>query len=153
MTDSNSGEAEEKPSLIQQFSPKLAKELGLPANRIQGTLELLLSDNTIPFIARYRKEATGGLDEVQIGQIQDRYQYLSDLEERRNVILNSIREQEKLIPELEKAILDATCSSSTYHICEITEVLGSPSAEHVVIQLGNIPCRHGWCSSLIISSH
>ena len=56
MTDSNSGEAEEKPSLIQQFSPKLAKELGLPANRIQGTLDLLLSDNTIPFIARYRKE-------------------------------------------------------------------------------------------------
>ena len=107
MTDSNSGEAEEKPSLIQQFSPKLAKELGLPANRIQGTLELLLSDNTIPFIARYRKEATGGLDEVQIGQIQDRYQYLSDLEERRNVILNSIREQEKLTPELEKAIVDA----------------------------------------------
>ena len=98
---------EEKPSLIQQFSPKLAKELGLPANRIQGTLDLLLSDNTIPFIARYRKEATGGLDEVQIGQIQDRYQYLSDLEERRNVILNSIREQEKLTPELEKAILDA----------------------------------------------
>ena len=98
MTDSNSGEAEEKPSLIQQFSSKLAKELGLPANRIQGTLDLLLSDNTIPFIARYRKEATGGLDEVQIGQIQDRYQYLSDLEERRNVILNSIREQEKLTP-------------------------------------------------------
>ncbi len=107
MTDSNSGEAEEKPSLIQQFSLKLAKELGLPANRIQGTLDLLLSDNTIPFIARYRKEATGGLDEVQIGQIQDRYQYLSDLEERRNVILNSIREQEKLTPELEKAIVDA----------------------------------------------
>ena len=107
MTDSNSGEAEEKPSLTQQFSPKLAKELGLPANRIQGTLDLLLSDNTIPFIARYRKEATGGLDEVQIGQIQDRYQYLSDLEERRNVILNSIREQEKLTPELEKAIVEA----------------------------------------------
>ena len=95
MTDSNSGEAEEKPSLIQQFSPKLAKELGLPANRIQGTLDLLLSDNTIPFIARYRKEATGGLDEVQIGQIQDRINtsvilkseemsYLTAFENRKN---------------------------------------------------------------------
>ena len=107
MSDSKPGRTGEANSSIQQFTPKLSNELGLPSNRIQGTLELLLSDNTIPFIARYRKEATGGLDEVQIGQIQDRYQYLSDLEERRNVILNSIQEQEKLTPELEKSIREA----------------------------------------------
>ena len=107
MSDSKPGRTGEANSSIQQFTPKLSSELGLPSNRIQGTLELLLSDNSIPFIARYRKEATGGLDEVQIGQIQDRYQYLSDLEERRNVILNSIQEQEKLTPELEKSIREA----------------------------------------------
>ena len=73
MTDSNSGEAEEKPSLIQQFSPKLAKELGLPANRIQGTLDLLLSDNTIPFIARYRKEAIGGLSADALRHLHDEH--------------------------------------------------------------------------------
>ena len=112
MSESKAGPTGEVQSSVQQFTPKLSKELALPSNSVQGTLELLLNDNTIPFIARYRKEATGGLDEVQIAQIQDRYQYLRDLEERKNVILKSIQEQEKLTPELEKSILDADSKQS-----------------------------------------
>ncbi len=89
---------------LESLIPQLSRELGYSQKQISGTLALLLSDNTIPFIARYRKEATGNLDELQIESIQNRYHYLKDLDERRNVILDSIRQQDKLTPELEKAI-------------------------------------------------
>ncbi len=63
------------------------------------------SGNTVPFIARYRKEATGNLDEVQIRQIQERYEYLKELEERRQTILASIESQGKLTEALKEQIL------------------------------------------------
>ena len=82
----------------------LQTEFDHQPHQIRNTLNLLLADNTIPFVARYRKEQTGNLDEVQIANLLDRYEYLKELEDRRETILNRIREQEKLTEELEKKI-------------------------------------------------
>lgn len=83
----------------------IAKELTLAVSSVQAVIQLLDAGNTIPFIARYRKEATGNLDEVQIKQIQDRYSYLHELEERRQTILSSIESQGKLTDDLREQIL------------------------------------------------
>jgi uncharacterized protein len=77
-------------------------------NQIQKVLELLSEGNTVPFIARYRKEMTGNLDEVQIREIEERYTYLENLEKRKGEVVRLIDEQEKLTPELEADILKAT---------------------------------------------
>lgn len=82
----------------------IAQELGLKADQIARTVQLLDEDNTIPFIARYRKEVTGGLDEEQLRAIQVRLNYLRHLEERKETVLKSIAEQGKLTPELEARI-------------------------------------------------
>jgi uncharacterized protein len=82
----------------------IAQELGLKADQIARTVQLLDEDNTIPFIARYRKEVTGGLDEEQLRAIQTRLNYLRHLEERKETVLKSIAEQGKLTPELEAKI-------------------------------------------------
>jgi len=76
--------------------------------QISTVLQLLQEGNTVPFIARYRKEMTNGLDEVQIREIEERYQYLENLEKRKQEVLRLIEEQEKLTPELSQAILAAT---------------------------------------------
>ena len=81
---------------------------GLKDWQIEKTIALLKQGATVPFISRYRKEMTGSLDEVQIADIRDKLQQMEDLDKRRDSILNSIREQEKLTPELEKRIMDAT---------------------------------------------
>ena len=83
---------------------RLQTEFDHQPHQIRNTLNLLLADNTIPFVARYRKEQTGNLDEVQIANLLDRYEYLKELEDRRETILNRIREQERLTEELEKKI-------------------------------------------------
>ncbi|WP_028273812.1 Tex family protein [Atopococcus tabaci] len=86
----------------------LKKELsGYRDQQLTAVLKLLEEGNTVPFIARYRKEATGSLDEVQIREIEERHTYLQNLEKRKEEVLNSIREQEKLTPELEKEIRKA----------------------------------------------
>ena len=89
---------------VELFVPLLARELKLRPDQVRNALKLPTEDNTIPFIARYRKEVTGNLDELQVGTLHDRFQYLSALEARRAQILASIQEQEKLTLELEKAI-------------------------------------------------
>ena len=81
--------------------PALAAELGLPAHGIAAVVALLDEGNTVPFIARYRKERTGGLDEVQIRAIEEQRTYVVELEARRAAILASVAEQGKLTPELE----------------------------------------------------
>jgi len=81
-------------------TPLLAEELQLPPRGIGAVCQLLDEGGTVPFIARYRKEATGALDEVQIRQIQERRTYLLELEQRRQMILASIEEQGKLTDEL-----------------------------------------------------
>lgn len=86
---------------------QIANELNLLTRQVSRTAELLKEGATVPFISRYRKEMTGSLDEVQVSQIRDRMNQLGELDKRREAILASIREQEKLTPELEKAILAA----------------------------------------------
>jgi uncharacterized protein len=86
------------------YAEKIAAELGLRAPQVSAALELLLAGNTIPFVARYRKEATGELDEVQLRDIRDRHEYLAEMDERRAAILKSIDEQGKLTPKLKAAI-------------------------------------------------
>lgn len=88
----------------QHFFTLIAEELSLRWNQVKNTVDLLDAENTVPFIARYRKEVTGSLDEEQIRAIQERIRYLRNLEERRQAILKSIEEQGKLTPELEERI-------------------------------------------------
>ena len=76
--------------------------------QMKVVLDLLADGNTVPFIARYRKEATGSLDEVEIREIEERYQYLTNLEKRKEEVLHSIEEQDKLTAELESEIKQAT---------------------------------------------
>ncbi|HOU53357.1 MAG TPA: Tex family protein [Myxococcota bacterium] len=83
----------------------LAREMGLSSGRVAATLRLLADGNTVPFIARYRKEATGGLDEVQIRAIQQRHEALVDLERRRQTVLQSIEGQGRLTEALRDRIL------------------------------------------------
>jgi protein Tex len=83
---------------------KIVSELGLNLRQVQNTLKLFDEGATVPFISRYRKEATGGLDELMIIRIRDMFARLSELEKRRQTILESIRDQEKLTPELEAQI-------------------------------------------------
>ncbi|GEK88363.1 uncharacterized protein SAMN04488100_10675 [Alkalibacterium putridalgicola] len=86
----------------------LIKDLkGYSKKQITSVLDLLDDGNTVPFIARYRKEATGSLDEVQIREIEERHTYLTNLEKRKTDVLASIEEQGKLTPELEKEIKTA----------------------------------------------
>ena len=86
------------------YAPRIAQNLNIPVRRVEAVVELLESGATIPFIARYRKEATGSLDEVQIGDIHDGWRKMQELDKRREVILHSIEEQGKLTPELRAAI-------------------------------------------------
>ncbi len=92
----------------QQLHALIAKEAGVKPAQAKQVIELLEGGNTVPFIARYRKEATGSLDEVQIKAVEDRYTYIQNLEQRKTDVLRSIEEQEQLTPELEKAIKGAT---------------------------------------------
>lgn len=82
----------------------IAGQLGIAAERIKNTIELLNDGATVPFIARYRKEVTGGLDEVAIGNIKDLYEKLQAIVQRKDTILSTIEEQGKLTPELRKRI-------------------------------------------------
>ncbi|MDR2039618.1 MAG: RNA-binding transcriptional accessory protein [Bacteroidales bacterium] len=82
----------------------ISKELGLQENQVRNTLELLADGATVPFISRYRKEATGSLDEVQIAAIKSRYEKLLETDKRREAILRSIEEQGKLTGELKSKI-------------------------------------------------
>lgn len=91
---------------------QLASELQIKIQQVQAAIELLDGGATVPFISRYRKEATGGLDDTQLRTLEERLAYLRAMEERRQTILNSIREQEKLTPELEKSILAADNKTS-----------------------------------------
>ena len=88
--------------------PLIARETGIPEKSISATVQSLGEGNTVPFIARYRKEMTGELDEVEIREIQQRHTYLMELEDRRLAILNSVGEQGKLTPELEEKIRTCT---------------------------------------------
>jgi protein Tex len=90
---------------------QIANELGVRDFQVLNTINLLKEGATVPFIARYRKEMTGSLDEVQIANIRERYEKILELEKRREAIIASITEQDKLTPELEKQIKGASTMS------------------------------------------
>jgi len=93
--------------ISEKYINKISSELGIKPWQVSKTAALLIEGATVPFISRYRKEMTGSLDEVQVSQIRDRLKQLEELDKRRDAILQSIAEQEKLTPELEKSILAA----------------------------------------------
>lgn len=89
---------------MNQFTERISKALNLPQRGVENTLQLLSSGCTIPFISRYRKELTGGLDEVQIAGISELCGRLSDMSKRKETITKTIEEQGKMTPELSKRI-------------------------------------------------
>jgi uncharacterized protein len=87
-----------------EYNIKIAQELSVGSKQVSATIALLDEGATVPFISRYRKEATGSLDEVQVAAIRDRVQQLRDLDKRREAILKSLTDMGKLTPELEQQI-------------------------------------------------
>ena len=94
----------------------LADTLGIRPHQIENTVQLFEEGATIPFISRYRKEATGSLDEVQVGDIKTQHQKLQDLEKRREAILKNVEEQGKLTDELRGRIV------ATYNLTELEDI-------------------------------
>src|SRR6266568_8161389 len=86
---------------------RIAEELGVREGQVVAAVDLLDGGATVPFIARYRKEMTGTLDDAQLRALEDRLRYLRELEERRTAVIESTRAQGKLDPELEAQILAA----------------------------------------------
>ncbi|TRX63018.1 Tex family protein [Carboxylicivirga sp. M1479] len=99
-----------------QLTQIISKELQLPLTSVQNTLTLLDEGATIPFISRYRKEMTGSLDEVQVGDIKERYEKLNELMKRKETILKSMEEQGVLTDDLEKKIKE------TYNSTELEDI-------------------------------
>src|SRR3954451_18714952 len=93
---------------LKQVAPEIlvhiAQTLGITLKSLVATIELLDEGGTVPFIARYRKEATGNLDEVQIRSIEEKLAYFRELEDRRETVLRTIEEQGKLTPDLRERI-------------------------------------------------
>ncbi len=100
--------AAKDPLVVAQIARIIAKELGVGEGQVAATIQLIEEGASIPFIARYRKERTGGLDDTQLRMLAERFEYLTILNDRREVVLRSIKEQDKLTPELEKQINAAT---------------------------------------------
>ena len=93
--------------MIQPIPSLIAKELSVREAQVSAAITLLDEGATVPFISRYRKEVTGGLDDTQMRQLEERLSYLRDLDDRRDTILKSILEQDKLTPTLKQSILEA----------------------------------------------
>lgn len=113
--------------MIQLFHRMISAALGISEKQIGHTLDLLEDGATIPFISRYRKEATGGLDEVQIEAIKTHYEKLNETAKRKETIINTISEQGKMTPELQNVLMKHGTApflkTSTYPI--------NPNAAHV----------------------
>ena len=98
----------ERKKIIMDINKTLAQEFNLKLEHVNNTVDLIDDDKTIPFIARYRKELTGSLDDQILRELYDRLMYLRNLEKRKEEISNAITEQEKMTPEIENAISSAT---------------------------------------------
>ena len=90
---------------------RIAQELQVAESQVSAAVDLLDAGSTVPFIARYRKEATDGLDDTQLRNLEERLRYLRELEDRRKAVLDSIRAQDKMTPELEAQVLGAESKS------------------------------------------
>ena len=89
---------------MDSINNRIADELGVRPQQVAAAVALLDEGSTVPFIARYRKEVTGSLDDTQLRHLEERLRYLRELDERRVAILASIEEQGKLTPELKREI-------------------------------------------------
>ena len=122
--------------MIQHFHRMISAALGISEKQIVQTLGLLNDGATIPFISRYRKEVTGGLDEVQIESIKTHYEKLNEIAKRKETILNTIQEQGKLTTELQKRIEETW--DNTYWRTSTSPT--SPNGKHVPKQ----PVKKDW---------
>ncbi|MFA4970760.1 MAG: Tex-like N-terminal domain-containing protein, partial [Sulfuritalea sp.] len=95
------------PSIQSRIAQRIAEELGVRPQQVVAAVQLLDEGATVPFISRYRKEVTDNLDDTQLRNLEERLNYLRELEDRRAAIISSIAEQGKLTPELENAIAAA----------------------------------------------
>src|ERR1700719_4410167 len=93
--------------MLTTIESRLAQELSATVHQVAAAVALLDEGATVPFISRYRKEATGGLDDTQLRNLEERLTYLRELEERRTAILTSVEDQGKLTPTLRTAIEQA----------------------------------------------
>ncbi|MEY3469376.1 MAG: ribosomal protein, partial [Pseudomonadota bacterium] len=94
---------------MQKIVGQLANEIKIRPEQVRAAVELIDGGATVPFIARYRKEVTGGLDDIQLRELEARLAYLRELETRRIAVIKSIEDQGKLTPEL-RAALDAAAT-------------------------------------------
>ena len=136
---------------MANINQKIAQELGVRAEQVEATVTLLDGGATVPFIARYRKEATGALDDAQWRTLEERLGYLRELEDRRKAILESVREQGKLDAALEASILAADSKARLEDIylpfkpkrrtkAEIAKEAGlEPLANQLMAESGNDP--------------
>ncbi|MBT2535328.1 Tex family protein [Arthrobacter sp. ISL-69] len=98
-------------AVAEQIAAQIAGELGVKAWQVKAAVDLLDGGSTVPFIARYRKEATGTLDDTQLRELEERLRYIRELEDRRRTVLEAISAQGKLTPELQAAVVDADTKS------------------------------------------
>ncbi|MBR0969730.1 Tex family protein [Bradyrhizobium japonicum] len=136
---------------MANINQKIAQELGVGAEQVEAAVTLLDGGATVPFIARYRKEATGALDDAQLRTLEERLGYLRELEDRRKAILESVREQGKLDAALEASILAADSKARLEDIylpfkpkrrtkAEVAKEAGlEPLANQLVAESGNDP--------------
>lgn len=92
---------------MDKINAQIARELAVGVNQVAAAVEMLGEGSTVPFIARYRKERTGGLDDTQLRKLEERLGYLRELEDRRTTVIKSIEEQGKMTPDLAKALAAA----------------------------------------------
>ena len=92
---------------MKSINQRIADELSVNERQVAAAVQLLDEGSTVPFIARYRKEVTGQLDDTQLRNLEERLRYLREMEDRRKAILDSIREQGKLDLALERTIMEA----------------------------------------------
>src|SRR6476659_1622535 len=92
---------------MQSIEQRIAADLAAQPAQVKAAVDLLDGGATVPFIARYRKEATGGLDDTQLRMLEERLGYLRELEDRRRAILESLQAQEKLTPALAASVREA----------------------------------------------
>ena len=114
--------------MLPPIESRIAAELSCKPQQVAAAVALLDEGATVPFIARYRKEATDGLDDTQLRTLEERLSYLRELEERRTAILASIEEQKKLTPELRKSI-ELCLASYTQLLNELEAARRSGSAQ------------------------
>ena len=123
------------------ITEKLAKELGLKLSHVEVTIQLIDEGNTVPFIARYRKEATGGMSDTTLRDLEERLIYLRGLEERKQEVIRLIDEQGKLTDELKADILSA-------EMLQRVEDLYKPYRQKRATRASK--AKEGWISGKII---